>query len=231
MGKRIQGLAEVDDRIHVGNFAELLHNCDRAIARHSMKKNLILLISLLLCQIAFAQMKLEIVMVGNHFVECEPLQLNIGWQNISAQPLTIGTSRKPTYSKAVSLWINGEPRLVMPPPGYTVGTISVLAPRTLSPGETIADTMDLRLLELPTGPYSVKVIADFSKFPEGYFHGVVESNQITLTIDPATGDDLSAVKASQSDPEVIQSLARARTSPESAHSFLKTTRIFHMLRG
>ena len=91
----------------------------------------------------------------------------------------------------MKIWINGEIKTFF---HAEKRDYSLLAPSTLKPGERIGKKLNLRMFDLANGFYKIKVIADFSKFPQGYFHGIIESNIIEFNIEAPQGIDLQAYK-------------------------------------
>ena len=163
-----------------------------------MKRIFIIIITLIaFASLVSAQMKLEIRLISSKkLIECEPIWMSIVWENASQQELKIGIPIQPASSEAISLLINSENKKI-PLHG---GDFKLYAPSTLKPGERIEDKINLRMFDLANGYYKVKAIADFSNFPPGYFHGIVESNIIEFSIEAPHGIDLQAYQAAEKLP-------------------------------
>lgn len=163
-----------------------------------MKRILIFSIILIaFASIASAQMKLEIKLISSKkLIECEPIWMSIAWENINQQELKIGVSIRPASSEAISLLINDEHKRI---PLYG-GDSKLYAPSALKSGERIEDKINIKMLDLANGIYKIRAIADFSKFPPGYFHGIVESNMIEFNIEAPQGMDLQAYQAAEKLP-------------------------------
>ena len=143
-------------------------------------------------------MKLEIKLISSpKLIECEPILMNLAWENTSKEEIKIGASNQPDRSKAIKIWINGEPKIIV---HQVKGYLKPSAPSILKPGERIEKNINLRMFNLDSGFYVVKAIADFSVFPPDYFHGIVESNTIEFKIEPPQGIDLQAYLAAEKLP-------------------------------
>jgi len=168
---------------------------------HYAKDNKIAFINVFLIifsSLASAQMKLEIKLITNPMlVECEPIPMNLSWENTSKEELKLGIPNDPEWSQATKIWINGEMNRISHAENVDW---SLLAPSTLKPGEKIKKTINLRMYDLANGFYKVEAIADFSKFPPGYFHGIVESNIVEFSIKAPQGIDLQAYQSAEKLP-------------------------------
>lgn len=149
-----------------------------------------------ICESGFGQMKLEIWLVPEaKTIPCVPIELHVAWQNISKDDLRIGPPLVPTASPSLRISLNGSLRsLPLAPVRYRED-----APSVLKPGERIEGITGLPFPDMKPGVYQVKAIADFHNRPEGYFHGVVASNTVDLTILSPSGEDLNAWNNSLTD--------------------------------
>jgi hypothetical protein len=164
-----------------------------------MKKILfIYLLLIIYSSLASAQMKIEIKLISSSkLMECEPILMTLSWENISKEEIKVGVPNDPEWSSATKIRINGELRKIYHAEKVDWG---LLAPSTLKPGEKIEKKVNLMMFNLDNGNYGVKAIADFSKFPPDYFHGIVESNMIEFSIKAPQGIDLQAYQAAEKQP-------------------------------
>jgi hypothetical protein len=161
-----------------------------------------LLIALLVLSPALlsAQLKLEIQRLSSdkYFVDCEPIMIRVTWTNTLQEELFVGPEHRPTHSDAISIWVNGQKasrrangEAITYPPDYD----------TLKPGESISSDFDFRDVYSVPGTYTVKAVADFSRFPVQAFPGRVahksvdrtESSSVEVVIERATGENLEAL--------------------------------------
>jgi hypothetical protein len=146
-----------------------------------------------LSQAVFSQLQVGLVLQGSSTpVLCEPIPVQLYWENKGAKPIKVGPPIDPKFSKALSLWVDGQKAMSFPPPDAPAGLISPLAPSDLGPGERIEKPYDLRVLKLRPGTHQVKVVADFVGFPEGYYQGRVESGALEITMRTPQGVDQQA---------------------------------------
>lgn len=143
--------------------------------------------------ICFAQMTLDLAAYPtNQAIECDPNSLRIGWMNTSDGPLQIGPEFSPDQNSAVAIIVNDQVRLRLPRPSSAIGERPVVTKTTLDPGEKITGFISVFELRLDPGDYRIRAVADFGQFPEGYFHGLAESNTINLHFSWPSGEDLMA---------------------------------------
>jgi hypothetical protein len=164
-----------------------------------MKKLIFInLFFILSVSLALAQMKVEVKLISDpKLIECEPIWISLGWENISKEEIKVGVPNDPEWSQAIKIWINGELRKI-----YHAEKVDwdLLAPSTLKPGAKIEKKINLRMFNLDNGNYGVKAIADFSKFPPDYFHGIVESNMIEFSIEAPQRIDMQAYQSAEKLP-------------------------------
>ncbi|MCI0605029.1 tetratricopeptide repeat protein [bacterium] len=147
---------------------------------------------------AFGQINLEIrISPKSKIIQCEPVGIRVTWTNVGSQPLEIGPNLKPTQNAAVSIWVDGQETLRMPAPNETTGDFSLLAKRTILPGESIKGGVSYLDLNLSVGKHTLKVVADLDSLRNPNLKGKVESNSANLTLEFPEGEDLHAWQNAQ----------------------------------
>jgi len=154
---------------------------------------LLLTIPFLIACNAYPQLDINIQLLSKQkIIECEPILVEISWQNNSSSNISVGNEISPLYSEYASLLINDakvdvqkvfkRPQSEEKHPGQ----------RFLKPGEKRRQKIDIRSIIPGSGSYTIKSIIDFSKAPEGSFRGRKESNTIQVIVEKPAGEDLEA---------------------------------------
>ncbi len=144
---------------------------------------------------ADSELKLELTALANSFVECEAIAIRLTWQNISKTDIRIGVDTTPDRSSYVTLFVDGRSTLRLPSPHGELIYSSPRAKQSLRPGEQQSGSVSVFDLDLlPGNTYAIKAVADFTSSPEGYFHGIVESNSLSISIQHPNDKDLAAFR-------------------------------------
>jgi len=155
-----------------------------------MKYYLCILIGLISVPLS-AQMTLELKpLYKTTVIECEPIPVEVAWENASDQEINVGQPATPLQSGGGWFIINGKK--INSGDSGAVPLWSSSVPWTIKPGERKTDRTDLHRLIDKAGTYQVSLIIERTQ-PHDSISLHLESNTMEITIQLAQGEDLEAL--------------------------------------